>query len=108
MRTRAEAVACSITVFRGGVNFAPPSGLEPTFRRAPTRGRGGRSGVESGGRMLADRIFGAPERKDPPRRKKQPARARKRKSAPRGRARAGARGRARTSPEVMQRRLDLA
>jgi DNA segregation ATPase FtsK/SpoIIIE, S-DNA-T family len=54
--------------------------------------------------MLADRIFGAPERRDPPRRKKQPARARKRKPAARGRAR----GRSRTSPEVMQRRLDLA
>jgi S-DNA-T family DNA segregation ATPase FtsK/SpoIIIE len=56
------------------------------------------------GRMLADRIFGAPERRGPPRRKKQPARGRKRK--PVGRARA--RGRARTSPEVLQRRLDLA
>ncbi len=57
-----------------------------------------------GGRMLADRIFGAPERRDPPRRKKQPARGRKRKPA------AGGRGRpkVRTSPEVMQRRLDLA
>jgi DNA segregation ATPase FtsK/SpoIIIE, S-DNA-T family len=61
-------------------------------------------GVEWGGRMLADRIFGAPERRDPPRRKKQPARGRKRKPAGRGRAR----GRSRTSPEVMQRRLDLA
>src|SRR4029077_9168960 len=57
-----------------------------------------------GGRMLADRIFGAPERRDPPRRKKQPARGRKRKPAARGRAR----GKGRTSPEVMQRRLDLA
>ena len=37
--------------------------------------------------MLADRIFGAPERRDPPRRKKQPARARKRAArAARGRA----------------------
>ncbi|HEX3293805.1 MAG TPA: DNA translocase FtsK [Solirubrobacterales bacterium] len=54
--------------------------------------------------MLADRIFGAPERRDPPRRKKQPARARKRKPAARGRARA----KGRASPEVMQRRLDLA
>ncbi len=54
-----------------------------------------------GGRMLADRIFGAPERRDPPRRKK-PARGRKRKPVARGR------GRGRTSPEVMQRRLDLA
>jgi DNA segregation ATPase FtsK/SpoIIIE, S-DNA-T family len=54
--------------------------------------------------MLADRIFGAPERRDPPRRKKQPARGRKRKPAARGRAR----GKGRTSPEVMQRRLDLA
>jgi S-DNA-T family DNA segregation ATPase FtsK/SpoIIIE len=58
--------------------------------------------------MLADRIFGAPERRDPPRRKRQPARGRKRKPAARGRggARRGARGR--SSPEVMQRRLDLA
>ena len=40
-----------------------------------------------GGRMLADRIFGAPERRDPPRRKQQPARGRKRKPAARGRAR---------------------
>jgi S-DNA-T family DNA segregation ATPase FtsK/SpoIIIE len=54
--------------------------------------------------MLADRIFGAPERRDPPRRKKQPARGRKRKPAARGRAR----GKGRTSPEVTQRRLDLA
>jgi DNA segregation ATPase FtsK/SpoIIIE, S-DNA-T family len=57
-----------------------------------------------GGRMLADRIFGAPERRDPPRRKKQPAPGRKRKPAARGRAR----GKGHTSPEVMQRRLDLA
>jgi DNA segregation ATPase FtsK/SpoIIIE, S-DNA-T family len=57
-----------------------------------------------GGRMLADRIFGAPGRRDPPRRKKQPARGRKRKPAAGGRAR----GKGRTSPEVMQRRLDLA
>jgi S-DNA-T family DNA segregation ATPase FtsK/SpoIIIE len=56
--------------------------------------------------MLADRIFGAPERRDPPRRKKQPARGRKRKPA--ARSRAQARGRRRTSPEVLQRRLDLA
>src|SRR3954453_4591811 len=57
-----------------------------------------------GGRMLADRIFGAPERRDPPARKRQPARGKKRKPAARGRPRAK-RG---TSPEVMQRRLDLA
>jgi DNA segregation ATPase FtsK/SpoIIIE, S-DNA-T family len=57
-----------------------------------------------GGRMLADRIFGAPERRDPPRRKKQPARGRGRKPAARGRAR----GKGHSSPEVMQRRLDLA
>src|SRR4051795_4667658 len=56
--------------------------------------------------MLADRIFGAPERKDPPRRKRQPARAQKRKGGARPRAKA--RGRGRPSPEVMQRRLDLA
>jgi S-DNA-T family DNA segregation ATPase FtsK/SpoIIIE len=54
--------------------------------------------------MLADRIFGAPERRDPPRRKKQPARGRKRKPAARSRGR----GKGRASPEVMQRRLDLA
>jgi DNA segregation ATPase FtsK/SpoIIIE, S-DNA-T family len=56
--------------------------------------------------MLADRIFGAPERRDPPRRKRQPARARK----GRGGARRGGHGRARrrTSPAVLQRRLDLA
>src|SRR5829696_8021980 len=59
-----------------------------------------------GGRMLADRIFGAPERRDPPRRKRQPARA----PARRGGARKRARGRSRagSSPEVLQRRLDLA
>src|SRR5262249_34207247 len=65
-------------------------------------GRGGATGVEVGGRMLADRIFGAPERRNPPRRKRQPARARNR------RGRGPARGRGRSSPEVMQRRLDLA
>ncbi len=58
--------------------------------------------------MLADRIFGAPERRDPPRRKKQPARGQKRKPAARGRGGARGRARGRTSPEVMQRRLDLA
>ena len=58
--------------------------------------------------MLADRIFGAPERRDPPRRKKQPARGRKRRPAARGRGRAAARGRGKASPEVRQRRLDLA
>jgi DNA segregation ATPase FtsK/SpoIIIE, S-DNA-T family len=57
-----------------------------------------------GGRMLADRIFGAPERRDPPRRKRQPARAPKRRAGARNRGR----GRARSSPEVLQRRLDLA
>jgi S-DNA-T family DNA segregation ATPase FtsK/SpoIIIE len=58
-----------------------------------------------GGRMLADRIFGAPERRDPPRRKRQPARSRKR-----GGARSGGHGRAagRSSAELLQRRLDLA
>jgi S-DNA-T family DNA segregation ATPase FtsK/SpoIIIE len=54
--------------------------------------------------MLADRIFGAPERRDPPRRKKQPARGRKRKPP----ARARGRRKGGVSPEVMQRRLDLA
>jgi DNA segregation ATPase FtsK/SpoIIIE, S-DNA-T family len=56
--------------------------------------------------MLADRIFGAPERRDPPRRRKKPARARRRRGTPRGRA--GARSNGRSSPEVLQRRLDLA
>jgi DNA segregation ATPase FtsK/SpoIIIE, S-DNA-T family len=56
--------------------------------------------------MLADRIFGAPERRDPPRRKKQPARSPKRRGG--ARRRPAAKGRSRTSPEVMQRRLDLA
>ncbi len=75
--------------------------------------------------MLADRIFGAPEREDPPRRRKrQPAR--KGKGAARGRkpsrrrasardrrepTRRVSRGRRRgrkPSPEVMQRRMDLA
>jgi DNA segregation ATPase FtsK/SpoIIIE, S-DNA-T family len=54
--------------------------------------------------MLADRIFGAPERRDPPRRKRQPARSPKR----RGGARKGGRARGKPSPEVLQRRLDLA
>jgi DNA segregation ATPase FtsK/SpoIIIE, S-DNA-T family len=63
-------------------------------------------GVEVDGRMLADRIFGAPERRDPPRRKRAPARARKGRGAPRRPARG--RARRRTSPEVLQRRLDLA
>src|SRR5690242_13110071 len=58
--------------------------------------------------MLADRIFGAPERRDPPRRRK-PARARKRGGGARNRQGAGRdRARRRTSPEVLQRRLDLA
>jgi len=56
--------------------------------------------------MLADRLFGAPERRDPPRRKKQPARSPRRRGAGRSPARRGGRGR--TSPEVLQRRLDLA
>ncbi len=58
--------------------------------------------------MLADRIFGAPERRDPPRRKRQPARGQKRKPAARGRGGARGRARGRAAPEVMQRRLDLA
>src|SRR4051794_4426598 len=57
-----------------------------------------------GGRMLADRIFGAPERRDPPRRKRQPARSPKRRAGARNRGR----GRGKASPEVLQRRLDLA
>jgi DNA segregation ATPase FtsK/SpoIIIE, S-DNA-T family len=61
-------------------------------------------GVEQGGRMLADRIFGAPDRRDPPRRKRKPA-----ARSPKGRGGAHNRGRSRgrSSPEVMQRRLDL-
>src|SRR5215218_1876361 len=56
--------------------------------------------------MLADRIFGAPGRRDPPRRRRKPARS----PGPRGGARNRARGRSRagSSPEVLQRRLDLA
>ena len=54
--------------------------------------------------MLADRIFGAPERRDPPRRKRQPARSPRRGGA---RNRARGRSRAGSSPEVLQRRLDL-
>jgi S-DNA-T family DNA segregation ATPase FtsK/SpoIIIE len=54
--------------------------------------------------MLADRIFGAPERRDPPKRRRKPARSPKRKPAARGHAR----GRRGPSPEAMQRRLDLA
>jgi S-DNA-T family DNA segregation ATPase FtsK/SpoIIIE len=70
-----------------------------------------------GGRMLADRIFGAPERRDPPRRRKGPARARKRAGGGNRALRRGGGNRARrghgarrraTSPEVLQRRLDLA
>src|SRR4051794_41545560 len=57
-----------------------------------------------GGRMLADRIFGAPERRDPPRRKRQPARSPKRRAGARNRGR----GWGKASPEVLQRRLDLA
>jgi DNA segregation ATPase FtsK/SpoIIIE, S-DNA-T family len=60
-----------------------------------------------GGRMLADRIFGAPERRDPPRRKRQPARSPNRRGGGRGRPRRRSRGRG-ASPEVVQRRLDLA
>jgi S-DNA-T family DNA segregation ATPase FtsK/SpoIIIE len=56
--------------------------------------------------MLADRIFGAPERRDPPRRKRQPARSPKKRGG--ARKRPASRGRRQTSPEVMQRRLDLA
>ena len=56
--------------------------------------------------MLADRLFGAPERRDPPRRKKPPAR--KRGAAQRKRGGGRARSRGRSSPEVLQRRLDLA
>ncbi len=63
--------------------------------------------------MLADKLFGAPERKPPPKRKK-PASSRgaKRRPAQRGPQRRqaprrrGAR-RARPSPEVLQRRMDL-
>src|SRR3954453_8682007 len=58
--------------------------------------------------MLADRIFGAPERRDPPRRKRQPARSPKKRGGAKRRPAARGRSRSRTSPEVMQRRLDLA
>ena len=61
-----------------------------------------------GGRMLADRIFGAPTRRDPPRRKSQPARSPNRRGGGRGRSRGRGRGRGASSPEVLQRRLDLA
>jgi S-DNA-T family DNA segregation ATPase FtsK/SpoIIIE len=57
--------------------------------------------------MLADRIFGAPEREPPRRRKRQPPRDR-RPQGGRARARGRGRGRARgPSPEIVQRRLDL-
>jgi S-DNA-T family DNA segregation ATPase FtsK/SpoIIIE len=60
--------------------------------------------------MLADRIFGAPEREPPRKRKKAPARA-KRRAAPARRGRAaparGARHKRVSSEEVRQRRLDL-
>jgi S-DNA-T family DNA segregation ATPase FtsK/SpoIIIE len=56
------------------------------------------------GRMLADRIFGAPERKPPPRRRRKPVRSPRRRG---GGHRPGG-GRRSTSPEVLQRRLDLA
>ena len=60
--------------------------------------------------MLADRIFGAPERDPPRRRKRQPARKRRAPARGRRRGRGGGRargrGRART-PEAIQRRLDL-
>jgi DNA segregation ATPase FtsK/SpoIIIE, S-DNA-T family len=58
--------------------------------------------------MLADRIFGAPERRDPPRRKRQPARSPNRRGGAGGRARGRSQGRGASSPEVLQRRLDLA
>jgi DNA segregation ATPase FtsK/SpoIIIE, S-DNA-T family len=61
-----------------------------------------------GGRMLADRIFGAPGRRDPPRRRRKPARSPGRRGGARNRNRARGRSRAGSSPEVLQRRLDLA
>ena len=59
--------------------------------------------------MLADKIFGAPEREPPRRRKKPPARSRAQRGGARGRA---AQGRARagkrvSAEEARQRRLDL-
>src|SRR5918995_3770470 len=69
-------------------------------------GRGAAAGVEWGGRMLADRIFGAPGRRDPPRRRRKPARSPARRGGAPNRARG--RSRAGSSPEVLQRRLDLA
>ena len=57
--------------------------------------------------MLADRIFGAPEREPPRKRRKAPARAKGRAApARRGRA-APARGKRASTEEVRQRRLDL-
>ena len=61
-------------------------------------------GVEWVGGCLQTGFSARPDRREPPRRKKQPARGRKRKPAARGRAR----GKGRASPEVLQRRLDLA
>jgi DNA segregation ATPase FtsK/SpoIIIE, S-DNA-T family len=56
--------------------------------------------------MLADRLFGAPERKPPPKRRRKAARNPRRGRAG-ARARSPRRGR-KASPEVLQRRLDLA
>src|SRR4051794_6403882 len=116
--TRADAVACSITHPRVDAKAGRPSGLEGTFRGVagpeprlawPCLATQGTAVTRrNGGWMLADRIFGAPERKDPPRRKRQRARAAKRRGGARPRAGSRGRGRSRTSPEVMQRRLDLA
>jgi S-DNA-T family DNA segregation ATPase FtsK/SpoIIIE len=58
--------------------------------------------------MLADRIFGAPEREPPARRRRQPARKGRGRAPARGRRPTRGRGRARSrSPEARQRRLDL-
>src|SRR5262245_10465672 len=61
--------------------------------------------ASNGGRMVADGIFGAPERYPPRRRKRQPAGARRGRAPARGRGRGRRRSR---TPEVVQRRLDLA
>src|SRR4029453_11940212 len=95
-------------------NSQRPSDVERTFRRrfgtepAPgfAPGRGGATGVEWGGRMLADRIFGAPRRRDPPRRRRKPAGSPGRRGGARNRARG--RSGAGSSPEVLQQPLHLA
>src|SRR5262249_25270090 len=94
---------CSAPPSKPAEGRSRPGASRPTRCFVP--GRGGGAGVEVGGRMLADRIFGAPERRGLPRRGKGGGRAAER----RGRVRAGARGRSRgrSSHDVLQRRLAL-